>query len=208
MKKILFLIGVLTTTLLVSSCMKDLDVKPEDPNSIMSANINDDPMYAKQVLAKIYASFIIAGQGANGGADISAPDENFFTTMRAFWNVQEITTDEAICAWGDVGIADLNTQTWSPSNPFLTALYQRLGLSITYANDYLKITEGTTDASIIRYRAEARYLRALSYYWFLDLFGNPPFTTEADGVGKFFPTQLDPDSRLPAQNCSITLNQS
>ena len=193
MKKILFLIGVLTTTLLVSSCMKDLDVKPQDPNSIMSANINDDPMYAKQVLAKIYASFIIAGQGANGGADITAPDENFFTTMRAFWNVQEITTDEAICAWGDVGIADLNTQTWSPSNPFLTALYQRLGLTITYANDYLNITAGTTDANILRYRAEARYLRALSYYWFLDLFGNPPFTTEADGVGKFFPTQLDPD---------------
>lgn len=193
MKKILFVFGLIASMLFVSSCTKDLDVTPQDPYTILSANINDNPVYAKQVLAKIYASFIIAGQGANGGADISASDENFFTTMRAFWNVQEITTDEAMCAWGDVGIADLNTQTWSPTNPFLTALYQRLGLSITYANDFLNITEGNSDATIIRYRAEARFLRALAYYWYLDMFGNPPFTTEADGVGKFYPEQLSTD---------------
>jgi hypothetical protein len=27
----------------------------------------------------------------------------------------------------------------------------------------------------------------------MDLFGNPPFTTDADGVGKFYPKQLDPN---------------
>lgn len=195
MKKTLFIIGVLATILMATSCMKDLDVKPEDPNSVMAPNINDDPFYAQQVLGKIYASFIIAGQGPgdNQGPDIAASNENFFTTMRAFWNVQEITTDEAICAWGDVGIADLNTQTWSSNNPFLTALYQRLGLSITYANDYLKITKEATDPNIVKYRAEARFLRALAYYWYLDLFGNPPFTTEDDAVGNFYPKQLDPD---------------
>ncbi|MCK7537399.1 MAG: hypothetical protein MZV63_43800 [Marinilabiliales bacterium] len=108
--------------------MKDLDVTPQDPTKILAGNLGDDPVYMQQALGKIYASFIIAGQGANGGDDIAASDGNFFTTMRALWNLQEITTDEAICAWGDVGIADLNTQTWSPSNPFLTALYQRLAL--------------------------------------------------------------------------------
>lgn len=175
---------------MITSCVDDLNVTPQDPDTILAGNLEDDPVYMKEVLGKIYASFIIAGQGANGGADISASDENFFTTMRALWNLQEITTDEAICAWGDVGIADLNTQTWSPSNPFLTALYQRLGLSITYANDYIRLTEGNTDADVMRYNAEARYLRALAYYWFMDLFGNPPFTTEEDGVGKFYPEQI------------------
>ena len=156
----------------------------------MAGNLEDDPAYIPQVLGKIYASFIIAGQGANGGSDISASDENFFTTMRALWNLQEITTDEAICAWGDVGISDLNTQTWSPSNPFLTALYQRLGLSISYANDFIALTDGNTDPDVVQYNAEARFLRALAYYWFMDLFGNPPFTTEEDGVGKFYPEQI------------------
>jgi len=147
-----------------------------DPDTILAGNLNDDPAYMKQVLGKIYASFIIPGQGANGGADISASDENFFTTMRALWNLQEITTDEAICAWGDIGIADLNTQTWSPSNPFLTAVYQRLGLSITYANDFIRLTADNPD--LVQFNAEARFLRALAYYWYIDLFGNPPFTTE------------------------------
>ncbi len=179
--------------LTIMSCVKDLDVKPSDPNTILSGNMSNDTTYLRENLGKLYASFIISGQGGTPGDDISAPDPNFFTTTRALWNVQEITTDEAICAWGDAGIADLNTQTWSPSNPFLTALYQRLGLSITYANEFIRITAGNADPKIVRYNAEARYLRALAYYWHMDLFGNPPFTTEADQVGKFFPKQLDKD---------------
>ncbi|MFV0375946.1 MAG: RagB/SusD family nutrient uptake outer membrane protein [Mangrovibacterium sp.] len=190
MKKIIIIIGIVFTGWMMNACTGDLDVTSKDPDTIMSGNLNDNPEYTKQVLAKIYASFIIAGQGANGGADISASDENFFTTMRALWNLQEITTDEAICAWGDVGISDLNTQTWSPSNPFLTALYQRLGLSITYANDFIRLTNGSEDADVQQYNAEARFLRALAYFWFMDLYANPPFTTENDGVGKFYPDQI------------------
>ncbi|NLX74020.1 MAG: RagB/SusD family nutrient uptake outer membrane protein [Bacteroidales bacterium] len=189
MKKIL-IIGVAVAAFMFNSCVDDLEISPKNPDTILSGNLGDDPVYMEQVLAKIYASFIIVGQGANGGADIASSDEAFFTTMRAMWNLQELPTDEAICAWGDIGIADLNTQTWSPSNPFLTALYQRLGLSITYANDFIGLTNGDNDPAVLRYNSEARFLRALAYYWQMDLFGNPPFTTEADGVGKFYPKQI------------------
>lgn len=190
MNKLKSIFIIFLSTLLFTACVDDLDVTPKDPDVIMAGNLWDDPAYMDQVLAKIYASFIIEGQGANGGSDISASDGAFFTTMRALWNLQELPTDEAICAWGDVGIADLNTQTWSPSNPFLTAVYQRLGLSITYANDFIRLTNGNTDAKIVQYNAEARFLRALAYFWYMDLFGNPPYTTEADGVGSFYPTQI------------------
>ncbi len=192
MNKIIIM-GLLLSSLMISSCVKDLDVTPVDPNKILAGNLNDDPAYMKQALAKVYGSFTLSGQGANGGDDISASDGNFFTTTRALWNLQEITTDEAICAWGDVGIADLNTQTWSKQNPFLTALYQRLSLSVTYANEFIRNSAGSTDPTMMRYNAEARYLRALAYAWSMDLFGNPAFTTEADVVGKVFPKQLDPD---------------
>jgi hypothetical protein len=191
MKKLIITIEIALSLLIITSCVNDLNITPKDPNSIMAGNLKDNPVYMKEVLGKIYASFIIAGQGANGGADISSSDENFFTTMRSLWNCQEITTDEAICAWSDVGINDLNTQTWSSSNPFLTALYQRLNLSITYANDFIRITNGNTDPATIQYNSEARFLRALAYTWEMDLFGNPPFTTEAQGVGKFFPVQIE-----------------
>src|SRR5664279_2665102 len=113
MNKKYIILGVLLSTLMISSCVKDLNVKPKDPNTILSGNLGDKPEYMKETLGKIYASFIIAGQGSNGGADITTPNDDFFTTSRALWNLQEITTDEAICAWGDPGIADLNTQTWS-----------------------------------------------------------------------------------------------
>lgn len=196
MNKRNIILGILLSTLMITSCVKDLDIKPKDPNTIMAGNLGDNPIYMKQALGKIYASFILSGQGSNGGDDISASDGNFFTTSRALWNVQEITTDEAICAWGDVGIADLNTQTWSAQNPFLTALYQRLGLSITYANDFIRLTNGNTDPAVVQYNAEARFLRALAYAWYIDLFANPPFTTDLDGVGKFYPKQLDPDMKI------------
>ena len=83
MKRVKILFGIFLASLVITACVKDLDVKPKDPNTILSGNLGDDPAYMKQVLGKIYASYIIAGQGANGGADISAPDENFFTTCRA-----------------------------------------------------------------------------------------------------------------------------
>ena len=190
MNKKILILGIILSTSMIISCVKDLNVKPKDPNTILAGNLGDDPVYLKETLGKIYASFIINGQGSNGGPDISAPDNDFFTTTRALWNCQEITTDEAICAWGDAGIADLNTQSWSATNPFLTALYQRLSLSVTYANDFIKFTNGNTDPAVMQYNAEARFLRALAYYWDMDLFANPPFTTDADGVGKFFPKQI------------------
>jgi hypothetical protein len=122
MKSRKLILGLLLPAMIFSSCVGDLDVNPKDPNNVMAGNLGDDPVNIKKALGKIYASFIIAGQGSvtGGGAD-SAADENFFTTTRALWNLQEITTDEAICAWGDVGIADLNTQTWSAQNPFPTS---------------------------------------------------------------------------------------
>jgi hypothetical protein len=191
MNKIFLILAVLSFVWMNTSCVDDLDVKPKDPDTILSGNLGDSAQYKQQVLGKIYASFIIAGQGANGGSDINVSDENFFTTMRALWNLQEITTDEAMCAWGDIGIAGLNTQSWSPSNPFLTALYQRLGLSITYANDFISKYGGSEDEEVLRYVAEARFLRALAYYYQIDMFGNAPFTTEEDGVGKFYPEQIE-----------------
>ena len=188
MNKKIVIFGIILSALMISSCVKDLDVTPQDPSKILAGNVYDNPEYMKQALAKIYASFNLAGQsGSNADADIAASDVNFFTTMWALWNLQEITTDEAICGWGDVGIADLNTQTWSPSNPFLTALYQRLALSVTFANDFIKNAEASGLPDAARYVAEARFLRALSYSYAIDLFGQFPFTTEADGVGKFFP---------------------
>src|SRR5665811_1654282 len=84
MNKKIVIFGIILSALMISSCVKDLDVTPQDPTRILAGNLGDDPVYMQEVLGKIYASFIISGQdGTNSGADIAASDENFFTTMRA-----------------------------------------------------------------------------------------------------------------------------
>ncbi|MCQ5209142.1 starch-binding outer membrane lipoprotein SusD, partial [Bacteroides thetaiotaomicron] len=54
-------------------------------------------------------------------------------------------------------------------------VYVRLGYDITLYNIFLAQTEGMTYAETLRQRAEIRFLRALHYWYFLDLFGKAPF---------------------------------
>ena len=58
----------------------------------------------------------------------------------------------------------------------VTCLYYRLYFGITVANYFLTETESQADDSTVAMqRAEARFLRALYYYYAMDLFGNVPF---------------------------------
>src|SRR5205814_8473544 len=49
---------------------------------------------------------------------------------------------------------------------------------------------GADATKIKSYQAEARFLRALSYWHALDLFGNPTFVTEGDPIGAFLPPRI------------------
>jgi hypothetical protein len=91
-------------------------------------------------------------------------------------------------------------RTWTADDAFIFALYSRLFYQVAICNEFLRETtdekidargvSSTLKANIHGYRAEARFLRALSYYHALDLFRNVPFVTENDAVGAFFPEQI------------------
>ncbi len=197
MKNKILISGIIISIMIIFniSCTKDLNVTPIDPNLITSANIGNSQTEVLAALAKVYASFILPGQanGNTGGyADISSTDDNFYSYQRPLWNLQELPTDEAACAWGDAGVQPLSEQQFEPSNPFLTALYDRTVLTVNFANSVVNVTKGSTDANFIMYNAEARYLRALSYYFAMDLFGNPAFITENSPIGDVYPKQINP----------------
>lgn len=88
---------------------------------------------------------------------------------------------------------------WTSADNFNRALYSRIFYQITLANAFIAesaddkvAARGITgaDADKIKlYRAEARFLRALSYWHALDLYGNVTFVTEKDAVGAFLPKQ-------------------
>jgi hypothetical protein len=197
MKNKIFISAIVLSTMmiLIYSCTKDLNVTPIDKNLITSGNIGSSKSEVLSALAKLYASFILPGQanGNTGGyADISSTDDNFYSYQRPLWNLQELPTDEAACQWTDAGVQPLNQQQFQPSNPFLTALYDRTILTVSFANSVINVTKGNTDPDYIMYNAEARFIRALSYYYAMDLFGNPAFITENSPVGDVYRKQLNP----------------
>ena len=151
----------------LSSCTKDLDVTPIDPSSTMVA---DEPA----LFTKCYANMALQGQtGANGDCDIDGLDGGTAGFVRQLFNANELTTDEAICAWGDPGIPDFNFNEWGARHPMLQGFYYRLYTGIAYCNHYLEVCGGI-DAMRT---AEVRFLRALYYYHLMDCFGNVPFAT-------------------------------
>jgi len=192
MKKInISIFTFILATLMLSSCVKDLDVEPIDPNVTTSSDVFSTPESYKQALAKIYASYAISGQtgGGGGNGDIQGIDENFGNYLRQLWGLQELCTDEAIIAWDDATIKNFHWHTWAPNDVFIAALYSRIFYSISIANEFIRNTaDATGDIAVMR--AEARFLRAFSYFHAIDMFGNVPFVTEADRPGAFSPEQI------------------
>ena len=191
---------VLTLAFFMQSCADRLDLQPEDERLTADAAFENPEAY-KEFLAKIYAGISLSGQqGAAGAPDLAGLDEGFSNYLRLYWKMQELTTDEAIIGWNDGTIQDLHSQTWTSGNEFIRTMYTRLLYQVTLTNEYLrqttdaKLNERGVDASlqaeIQTYRAEVRFMRALTYWHAMDLFANPPFVTEADPSGAFLPQQI------------------
>jgi len=160
-------VAAVVLTMGLSSC-DFLDVEPIDPGTVM--NSSEPELYSK-----CYANMALAGQGgANGDCDIDGLDGGTTGFVRQLWNANELTTDEAICAWGDTGIPAFNYNQWDASHPMLQGFYYRLYAGINYCNHYLDACAGV-DATR---EAEVRFLRCLYYYHLMDCFGNVPFALE------------------------------
>ncbi len=185
------LLGVVACTLLLTSCVKKLDLLPT--NDISAEVVYKDIAGYKQALAKVYGSFATTQNDLAGIIDDGTSD--FF---RLYWKAQELSTDEAVVAWGDPGIQDFHLMNWTSDNPMLKGLYYRSMYQITLANDFIRQASGdnlskrniTDVATATNFRNEARFLRAFQYWVLMDLFGNPPFVTEANIIGGAAPQQI------------------
>lgn len=171
----LFFLGISTLFLVISSCERELQ---KEPTVEVTAKViyKDFANYPK-ALGGIYAEL------ANGDLDY----------VRLMYNLQVVTTDEAVIGWNDGNLPDLHKMTWNSSNEFIELFYNRIYIIIAYANEFLK---NTTDEKLSEYgisgdnlieakymRAEARFLRAQSYYQALDMFGNVPMVLDTDPIG-------------------------
>ncbi len=191
--------SALALTIILTSCTKKLDLLPTN-------DISPDKVYAneagyKQSLAKVYGSFALTGNsGPAGNGDVAGIDEGTSDFFRLYWKAQELSTDEAVVAWGDPGIQDFHLMNWTSGNPLTKGLYYRSMYQITLCNDFIRQSADVkladrnitgADADKVRtYANEARFLRAYQYWVLMDLFGNPPFVTENNVIGGPLPKQI------------------
>ena len=181
-KKFHLYLASLVVAIGLTSCVQDLDIQPIDPSVVQTFS---EP----EVFTKVYAAWALTGQqGAAGNNDIDIDDEGRFSLYRTLWVTQQLPTDETVCAWGDIEVVTMNRSAFTSTNPALKGLYARLYFVVTIANHYLEQTNASADDATIKVkRAEVRYLRALAYYYLMDVFGNVPFTTEVKADA---PTQI------------------
>ena len=201
-KKSLFLL--LTGALLgTTSCVNDLDTQPLDKDELVSNVVFKAAITAyTQSLAKIYAGMVIGGnKGGDADQDVKGIDGGSQASfLRVLWNMQELASDMAHCAWNDPGIPDFNHLSWDSSSPWIKGSYYRLAYQINLANAFLRETtddklksRGCNEQvkkTIKEYRAEARFLRALTYMYALDLYRNYPFFDENSPIGSKRPKQI------------------
>src|SRR6478609_8363527 len=94
---------VLITAGLFSSCTKDLNKTPK--YGLTTDGLYKNEAGYKSALAKIYGGLALTGNaGPDGNGDLGGIDEGFSSYLRNYWNLQELSTDEAVIAWNDATI--------------------------------------------------------------------------------------------------------
>lgn len=160
--KILFIGVIIVTGISVfSSCKKFLSQVPD-------VTLSDDSIFAslqntKQYLAQVYANIPDPYGNRGGWGD----DDCTYNTM----------SDEAnYFAEGDFQASDFNYNTLSPSFGAFEYLWPEYYKPIRTATDFINKIDGANPVEVNDYlkahfKAEARAMRAIFYFWLLRLYG-------------------------------------
>lgn len=178
------LAGGLALSLGFSSCVGDLDIKPENPTTKTELNSAEEYL---GVLARAYGGLVL-----EGGVDVNDGGRAVYT--RLIWNLQELSSDEAIVGnnWKDAGLPEVKFNQWGSDCAMLYEAYSRFNYQIALCNEFLRIIDGGSkffsESEINEFKAEIRVLRALSYYHIIDIFGAGPWVDENHTIGSIPPT--------------------
>lgn len=162
MKKIHIVTTIISLVLLGSSCTKlDVDVESE----LTPANFPSTPDQYAAATGPMYSQL---------SSQYAVP----------YWRLQELTTDAAIIParagnWDDGGqYRFLHKHTWTIDHPTVRGIWEWGFGGINTANRILQIFQqapaSSTGAESI---AQVRAMRALFYFYMMDLYGNVPIIT-------------------------------
>lgn len=154
------------TAVLLTSCT-DLEIKETD--SIFSAG---------------------GDEGFNGVEDVALALTNLNNNIRGnlegqdnLFALAEVSTDETFVPtrgtdWGDNGIwRTLHAHTWTPSHNYVLSVWNQWNQNVFNATEIIDSRSNPTSIQA----AEAKFLRAFSMFWIMDLYGQVPFRQPDEG---------------------------
>jgi len=226
MKNIKFKLLAFAAVLMLStqSCVRDLDTEPKYDMTLEYV-LQQDPKAVEGMLSRLYASFALSSVKGPGDSDISGADPGESPFIRGLVNLQDFTADGMKNRWGDNGLDQLTTTSnWTDNNKFFKYAYDRIYYTVPQATNLILIMKSDN----VKYEnkeqvvSELRFLRALSYYYLIDLFGkgvlvnDETFNTSTPlpeasrtELFTFVETELkDIEGKLPAQNSYARANKS
>lgn len=184
-------VTVLLLSLFVAfvSCTGDLDITPQDDQNLLGEEFFKDEASYERLLAGVYGNLSLTGVDGPGSSNIGGLDAGTSQFGRVLLYLQTLSADQMIWSYeNDPGTRELQRNIWNASNPIILGMFDRTHATIAFANNFLRETtaekldarnvSAATRTDIVRFRAEARLLRALSYYYMMDLFGQANFITE------------------------------
>lgn len=117
-------------------------------------------------------------------------DEGESGFFRTVFNLEELPIDECAWAWTDnIDIPNILGLSWTSSSQRAAWCWSRLAYDVRLYNQFIAECGEQVGPQVT---AEVRFLRALHYYYFLDLFHKAPF-------------KLTNDMNLPGQKTGIEL---
>lgn len=178
MKKIYSTLVVLVMTSVIFSCTK-LDVPVE--SQYVKANFPQTTADYTALLGTIYSN-LSSGYAIN------------------YWRMQELSTDEAIIPARDGNFDDggqyrqLHYHSWTFDHPNVIGVWQWGFSGINTCNRLISVVNASSATASVKasYVAEIRAMRALYYFFMMDLYGNVPIITT-------FPVSAPPTNQPRAQ---------
>ena len=124
------------------------------------------------------------------GVDAAGSLENLYNSVRSqvqtqenMYGITEVSSDEFLVPtrgtdWGDNGVwRTLHSHTWSTTHNLIKNTWNELNSNVYNASTIIDpLSEPTPQQA-----AEAKFIRAYSMFWLIDLFGQVPFRSPQDG---------------------------
>lgn len=108
-----------------------------------------------------------------------------------YWRLQELSTDAAILPardgnWDDGGkYREVHKHIWTPDNGTIRSVWRWSYEGVNLVNQTLLMLEPAEESAVKTLKvSQIRYMRALYYYFLMDLYGNVPILKKFGDKGK------------------------